>query len=95
MKYFIRDGKLTFLAETLLAILVLFGAFGVPYLNVPLWAAIPIWIFGFVAAGVLMFEGRASALGFKPFTRDPLGWRRSKRTYEVDQEARPSGKKNR
>jgi hypothetical protein len=30
------------------------------------------------------FGARAGALGFKPFTNDPLGWRAAKKSYQDD-----------
>lgn len=84
MRVFIKDGVLTFFSEVLLVALVLLGLFGVPYFNIPLWGAIPIWLVSIISAGLLMFEGRATALGLKPFTKDPLNWRKAKKSYEQD-----------
>ncbi|WP_138922382.1 hypothetical protein [Hylemonella gracilis] len=83
---FIRDGKLTWIAEIVLISVVVFGWYGVPYLNqISFWLALPLGAVSLIAAFTLMFEGRASAIGFKPFTNDPLGWRKAKRTYREKQ----------
>lgn len=70
------------LAELLLGAVVLFGFFGVPLLNIPFWLGVCIFGVSVVAAAVLMFEGRAVAVGLKPFSEDPLGWRKAKQSYE-------------
>ncbi len=84
MSRFVREGKLTWLSELLLGGIVVIGLIGIPILNMPLWLAIPIGGLSLIAGVVLMFEGRASALGLKPFTNDPLGWRKAKETYKTD-----------
>lgn len=86
MRLFIQDGKLTLLAELFLGAVVALGLIGIPLLNLPLWLAIPIGLGAVLAACILMFEGRATAIGLKPFTNDPLGWRKAKQTYAQDQE---------
>jgi hypothetical protein len=86
MKYFVHEGRLTVLAELVLGALVLLGLIGIPVFNLPIWIAIPIGVVSAVAGAVLMFEGRATALGLKPFTNDPLGWREAKKSYQNDSE---------
>jgi hypothetical protein len=84
MKLFIKDEKITVLSELILGGLVGLGFFGIPYFDMPVWLAIPVGIMSSIAAGILMFSGRASALGLKPFNNDPLGWRKAKQSYETD-----------
>ena len=81
-KIFIRDGNLTGIAALLslsLGFLTLFITF--KFVTTKFWA-----IFGFLFAFFFFllagYSGRAKALGLKPFTNDPLGWRKAKRTYE-------------
>lgn len=81
-KYFVKNGRLTWTAELVLGCIALFGLIGIPLLDVPLWLAIPIGAMTIVAGAILMFEGRATAIGLKPFTNDPLGWRKAKRSYQ-------------
>lgn len=83
-KLLVQDGRLTWIAEIFLGAVVLFGLLGIPFFNVPFWLAIPIGVAALLAAAILMFEGRATALGLKPFTNDPLGWRKAKKTYWTD-----------
>jgi hypothetical protein len=81
-KLLVQDGRLTWIAEIFLGAVVLFGLLGIPFFNVPFWLAIPIGVAALLAAAILMFEGRATALGLKPFTNDPLGWRKAKESYK-------------
>lgn len=84
MKLFIKDEKITVLSELILGALVGLGFFGIPFFKMPAWLAIPIGIISVVSAGILMFSGRASALGLKPFNTDPLGWREAKKSYGLE-----------
>ena len=83
-KLLLEDGRLTWVAEIILGSVVLFGLVGIPFFNLPLWLAIPIGLAALLAGAVLMFEGRAAALGLKPFTNDPLGWRKAKESYKTE-----------
>jgi len=51
-----------------------------------------------VISGVVIFifgvAGKAEALGLKPFTNDPLDWRRAKETYKEGDKDKPSAKSN-
>jgi hypothetical protein len=80
---FVRDGRLTFLSEILLVIFVLLGFFGIPILGVPIWLAIPLGLISLLSAVLLISEGAAVSVGLKPFTNDPLGWRKAKNTYQA------------
>lgn len=83
---FFLDGKLTWKTELLLITVVALGWFGVPYLyKISIWLAFPFFIVSVLAALILMFEGTASAIGLKPFTNDPLGWRKAKKSYKKDE----------
>ncbi len=84
MIIFIKEGKLTVFAEVLLIALVLLGFFGIPILEMPLWLAIPLGIVSVLSAGILIFEGAAASIGLKPFTNDPLGWRKAKQSYKEE-----------
>ena len=81
---FIKNGKFTGLSEALLIGIVLLGFFGIPIFNIPLWLAVPLGIVAVIAAGLLIFEGAAVSIGLSPFSNDPLGWRKAKKTYEND-----------
>lgn len=91
---FIRDGRLTWGAEVLLAIVFIFGIFGIPVFDLSLWLSIPIGLAAIVSGLILMFEGRATALGLKPFTNDPLGWRAAKKSYVKADHSNEEGDKS-
>lgn len=81
-KIFIKDGNLTGIAALLsltLGFLTLFITF--KFVTTKFWA-----MFGLLLAFLFLllagYSGRAKALGLKPFTNDPLGWRKAKKTYE-------------
>jgi hypothetical protein len=80
----IKNGKFTFVAEFCLIIIFLLGSFGIPLLNMPIWLAIPVGGLAIISAALLIFEGAAVSVGLKPFTNDPLGWRKAKETYKKD-----------
>lgn len=81
-KLLVSDGSLTLTAQLLLGCVTLLGFVGIPLFDIPLWLAIPLGFLSLVSGSILMFEGRAAAIGLKPFTRDPLNWRKAKKTYE-------------
>jgi hypothetical protein len=78
----IIDGQFTWVFEVILGVLVLLGLCGIPFFDMPLWLSIPVGLISVLSAFLLMFEGRAVALGLKPFTNDPLGWRKAKESYK-------------
>lgn len=79
-----KNGKFTFIAELCLIIIVLLGCFGIPLLDMPIWLAIPIGGLAIISAALLIFEGAAVSVGLKPFTNDPLGWRKAKESYKAE-----------
>ena len=93
-KLLVQDGRLTWIAEIILGFVVLLGLFGIPIFNIPFWLAIPVGVVALIAGAVLMFEGRATALGLKPFTNDPLGWRKAKESYKADATSNDVSKKD-
>jgi hypothetical protein len=42
---------------------------------------------GLAMAAVAGFGGRAQGLGIKPFTNDPLGWRKAKKSYKAQEDS--------
>ena len=55
----IKNGKLTFVAECCLIIIVLLGCFGIPLLDMHIWLAIPVGGLAIISAALLIFEGAA------------------------------------
>jgi len=93
-EFFIKDGKATQLGglvAQLLAFAAIVAVIGFGYNDIFGWlilsiSGVVILIFG-MAYG-------AQALGLKPFTNDPLGWRRAKETYKEGDKAKSSAKSN-
>jgi hypothetical protein len=85
-RYVMREGNLTLMG----AIAFVTVGFGIAYLALeylpsPLLKAIGMAL-GLAIAAVGGFSGRAKALDLKPFTNDPLGWRKAKKSYKADSE---------
>ena len=86
-RYVVRDGNLTLTGAVAFVAL----GFGIAYLALeylpsPIFKALGLAV-GLALAAIGGFSGRAKALDLKPFTNDPLGWRKAKKTYQVDPEA--------
>lgn len=78
-----KDGRITFVGSIVLLLLGLL----VGYASLVLLPSNELRLIGAsVGLGISVlggFSGRARALGLPPpFTNDPLGWRKAKRTYE-------------
>jgi hypothetical protein len=86
----VKDGRLTVISEIILIGFVLIGFLGIPLFGMPLWLAVPVGLASVISAGLLIFEGAAASIGLKPFTNDPLGWRKAKKSYLSDEAAKES-----
>lgn len=81
-KFFIRDGKATIVGgwvARLLALAAIIAVIGTGLNNIFGWAIL------IVSGVVILVFGMASgaqALGLKPFTKDPLNWRKTKESYK-------------
>lgn len=92
-EFFVRKGNLTL---TSALILVVFG-FGLSYISLEYAPFIFLKVVG-LAVGLAIaaiggFSGRAKSLEIKPFTNDPIGWRKAKENYlkkNAEEELRPS-----
>lgn len=77
----ISNGNLTRFGTTVL------GLVGILVVLIALIYATAAWqFFGGIFVGVFLIaiasaSSKAYVLGIKPFTNDPLGWRRAKKTY--------------
>jgi len=58
------------------------------------WSGVPFWVLmsvGCVLGYVGAYGGLAKTFGFSaPFTNDPLGWRKAKKTYQEPQDPNQS-----
>jgi hypothetical protein len=85
IKIFLIGGKLT-LFGVISCVVV---GFGLVYLSLEFipskWGALLGLCLGLTIAAIGGFSGRANALDLPaPFTNDPLGWRKAKKTYKTD-----------
>ena len=85
-KYVMRDGNLT-LAGAIGLVVIGFGVayVALEYFPSQLLKALGMSL-GLAIAAIGGFSGRAKALELKPFTNDPLGWRKAKKSYQADAE---------
>lgn len=93
-QFFILDGKLTLFGVFLLVIV----GFLIVYLSVEYvpwkWGKLIGLSVGLALAGIGGISGRASALDLPPpFTNDPLGWRKAKKSYEIKEDSDKASKK--
>ena len=90
--FFFKDGKATWygrLIGMVGSILVMYAVIHFRLNNVFGWVLlVAAWIF----LAVFGLSGRAEAIGLKPFTNDPLGWRKAKQSYkqEPSEQAEPA-----
>lgn len=78
---FIKDGNLNFFARTFLCFVGV-GIIGVAifYVESKFWFYV-LSTFGLVIGYFGGYSSQAAVLKLKPFTNDPLGWRKAKKTY--------------
>jgi len=91
LSFFIKDGQSTpigGLFAILLAISAIALVVRLQLNNVFGWTII---VISGVVILVFGIAGKAEAIGLKPFTNDPLGWRKAKATYQ-DEESLPAKK---
>ena len=83
---FICDGNLTFLG----AVCVVLAGFGLVYVSLEYFGSLTLKVVGLSLglgiASIGGFSGRAKALDLKPFTNDPLGWRKAKESYKTQED---------
>ena len=87
LQKFIRNGNLTFFG----AVCVVLTGFGLAYVSLEYFSFLTLKVVGLSLglgiASIGGFSGRAKALDLKPFTNDPLGWRKAKESYRTTEEA--------
>jgi hypothetical protein len=87
LRFFFKNGKATWygrLIGMVLPILVIYGVIHSRLNNFMGWLLLIVACIVFAIFGL---SGRAEALGLKPFTNDPLGWRKAKKSYKTDTQA--------
>lgn len=90
--FFIKNGNLTPVAHRVFSILGLLAALGTAFYlddltDWRLWLLSMVAIvFGYGSA----WAGLMKKWGFAPFTNDPLGWRKAKKSYQGDEASKES-----
>ncbi len=82
-RYFIHDGKMTDLSSFLVVAITFGGILGTLYFQPPFWLGILFISVSLIVGAIGGAAGMAESVGSKPFTTDPLGWRKSKKTYQT------------
>ena len=90
-KLMIRQGKLTFWAKSLLTL----SGFGIIFLSLAMSPNIFVLTLGlcigFVLVSLVTYSNKAESLDLPaPFTNDPLGWRKAKKSYQGDEASKES-----
>lgn len=91
-----RDGVLTRKWKTIFSAIGIVSAFGAWYFiddltDIRFWLlAIAAIVFGYGSA----WAGLMEKWGLKPFTHDPLGWRKAKESYKGKENAASAADKN-
>ena len=96
--FFVNEGWLTKKGDRILTIasLLLIGT--------PLWLIYKdlinpkigffLLLLGIFLGAIVGYEGKAKQFGFQaPFTNDPLGWRKAKKSYETKEDSGKASKK--
>jgi hypothetical protein len=82
LRFFFKDGRATWYGSwsaIVLSILVIYGVIHFRFNNVFGWLLL---IAAWITLAVFGLSGRSEAIGLKPFTNDPLGWRKAKESYK-------------
>ncbi len=80
--FFVKGGQTTSIGGLVVMALALAAnvlIIGMGLNNILGWAVL---IASWIAILVFGVAAKAEALGFKPFTNDPLGWRKAKESYK-------------
>jgi hypothetical protein len=92
LNFFVKEGRLARWFSNLL----FFGGLGVMGLAFLFLSGLMFYLVlvtGLLLASISSFEAKAIVLGFKPFTNDPLGWRKAKKSYETKEDSDKEPKK--
>lgn len=93
LRFFFKDGRATWYGSwsaILLSILVICAVIHFRFNNVFGWFLL---IAAWITLAVFGLSGRSEAIGLKPFTNDPLGWRKAKKSYETKEDSDEAPKK--
>ncbi|WP_346308911.1 hypothetical protein [Limnohabitans sp.] len=83
-RFFFVDGKMTNLSSVLVVAITFGGILGVLYFQPPFWLGVGILAVSIIIGVIGAVSGAAESVGLKPFTNDPLGWRKAKQSYKEE-----------
>ena len=83
-RFFIHDGKMTDFSSFLVIVVSFGGILGVLYFQPPFWIGVVVIVGALIIGSIGIGAGAAESIGFKPFTNDPLGWRKAKQSYKAE-----------
>lgn len=93
-EFFLKHGNFSFVVRTVLSLsgaaLIYFAVYYISDKNTQ-------WVVGSIGlaiGSVGMYAAQAKMLHLLPFTNDPLGWRKAKQTYQVDEVVNGSAEKD-
>ena len=89
-RFFFFDGKMTNLTSVLVVAITFGGILGVLYFQPPFWFGVGVLAVSILIGAIGAVSGAAESLGLKPFTNDPLGWRKAKKSYQADEQPKTS-----
>ena len=82
--FFFKDGRATWYGRLIAmggSILTMYCVIHFRFNNVFGWVLL---IASWITLAIFGLSGRSEAIGLKPFTNDPLGWRKAKKSYKTD-----------
>jgi len=84
LRFFFKDGRATWYGRLIAmcgSILTMYCVIHFRFNNFFGWFLL---IAAWITLGVFGLSGRSEAIGLKPFTNDPLGWRKAKQSYKEE-----------
>lgn len=94
-KLFIVDGKMTDFSSILVVVITFGGILGTLFFQPPFWIGVVFISVSLFVGAIGIAAGASESVGAKPFTNDPLGWRKAKESYKkVDQTEAKDSKGN-
>ena len=92
-RFFIHAGKMTDLSSFLVIVVTFGGILGVLYFQPPFWIGVVVIVASLIIGSIGIGAGAAESIGLKPFTNDPLGWRKAKQSYteKPSEQIEPAG----
>jgi hypothetical protein len=83
-KLFILDGKMTDFSSVLVVVITFGGILGTLFYQPPFWVGVVLISVSLLVGAIGIAAGASESVGAKPFTNDPLGWRKAKKSYKSD-----------